>query len=154
MRRITSIFLILLLISCDFKDNSGNAPLIEDADGNLVDNPNYKSEEEQNYDVQMQDVREEYKKSEKDDGTSNLPSSEPTVKDREFFAENFKPKTSKTDVMLSGNEKTTITLTSAFTTDYTLEQYENLKYFEVLERLGFKKVIFSNGNKTIATKKL
>lgn len=30
-----------LLTACDFKDNSGNAPLIEDENGYLIDNPAY-----------------------------------------------------------------------------------------------------------------
>ena len=32
---------VLFLISCDFKDKNGNSPLIEDANGNLIDNPAY-----------------------------------------------------------------------------------------------------------------
>ncbi|SKC12463.1 hypothetical protein SAMN05660477_03166 [Soonwooa buanensis] len=154
MKKILLLLSIILLSSCDFKDKNGNAPLIEDANGNLIDNPNYKTKAESEYDEKMQDVREKYKESKTDDGTLNLSTSEPTIKDRESFAENFKPKNAKTEVKLSGKEKTTITLTSAFTTEYTLEQYENLNYFEVLKNLGFKKVVFSNGNKTIATKKL
>lgn len=39
------LFVILfgsaMLTACDFKDNSGNAPLIEDENGYLIDNPAY-----------------------------------------------------------------------------------------------------------------
>ena len=38
------LFTILLLVSCNMKDKEGNAPLIEDENGYLVDNPNYHSD--------------------------------------------------------------------------------------------------------------
>lgn len=42
----TILFLVLTLISCDFKDKNGNSPLIEDANGNLIDNPAYTEDSE------------------------------------------------------------------------------------------------------------
>ena len=38
------LFTSVLLLSCNMKDKEGNAPLIEDENGYLVDNPNYHSD--------------------------------------------------------------------------------------------------------------
>ena len=44
MKKLMFLFTILLLVSCNMKDKEGNAPLIEDENGYLVDNPNYHSD--------------------------------------------------------------------------------------------------------------
>ncbi len=44
MKKLMFLFTILLLVSCSMKDKEGNAPLIEDENGYLVDNPNYHSD--------------------------------------------------------------------------------------------------------------
>lgn len=44
MKELMFLFTILLLVSCSMKDKEGNAPLIEDENGYLVDNPNYHSD--------------------------------------------------------------------------------------------------------------
>ena len=44
MKKLMFLFTILLLLSCSMKDKEGNAPLIEDENGYLVDNPNYHSD--------------------------------------------------------------------------------------------------------------
>lgn len=47
-----------VVIGCDFKDSKGNAPLIEDANGNLVDNPNYVSDQ-QYQEMEKEKIRED-----------------------------------------------------------------------------------------------
>ncbi|MBT0572778.1 hypothetical protein OKE68_02780 [Riemerella anatipestifer] len=150
--RKTLLFLVtLFFISC-FEDKNGNAPLIEDENGYLVDNPNYKTDRELEYDEKMQTARENYRNSKKDDGsTIDLGGRTPTVEDREQFGKNFKPKTGSTTIELIGKEKTTIKLISGFNTDFTLEQYERLNYFDKMRELGFKKAIFNNGRKDFKT---
>ena len=44
MKKLMFLFTILSLVSCSMKDKEGNAPLIEDENGYLVDNPNYHSD--------------------------------------------------------------------------------------------------------------
>ena len=44
MKKLMFLFTLLLLVSCSMKDKEGNAPLIEDENGYLVDNPNYHSD--------------------------------------------------------------------------------------------------------------
>lgn len=46
LRKIVFSSFLFLLLSCDFKDKNGNAPLIDDGTGKLIDNPDYKSDEE------------------------------------------------------------------------------------------------------------
>lgn len=143
----------LSLYSCDFKDKNGNAPLINDGNGNLIDNPEYKTDAEIEYDNKMQPYRDAVESSKKDDGTA-LTLDNYTKEDRVNFSKSFKPKTGRTEVKLSGPDKTTIKLISAFNTELTEEQYDNLGYFNVFKTYGFKKVIISNGIKTFATVEL
>ncbi|EKB61412.1 hypothetical protein [Bergeyella zoohelcum] len=156
MKRILLVAIsAMFLVSCDFKDKHGNAPLIEDEQGRLVDNPNYKTDEEWEREEIKQKIKEELEKTRKDDGMSFVAeNSEPTAEDRENFAKVFKPRSGKNEISLSGKDKTTITLTSGFNSEFTMEQFNNLNYFEKLRELGFKKVVFSNGKKTVATKDL
>lgn len=44
MKKIIFLFTVILITSCSFKDKEGNAPLIRDKNGYLVDNPEYKSD--------------------------------------------------------------------------------------------------------------
>ncbi|GEM_PF-4910040 len=154
MRKIIFCLLIVCAVSCDFKDKNGNAPLIEDADGNLVDNPDYKTAEQEHYDKVLQPSRDALKESLKDGTEDVVIFNEPTVQDREHFITVFKSKTSAQEMKLSGDEKTTITFISAFNTPYTVEQFDNLHYYDKLRELGFKKVIFSDGVKTTGEKDL
>ena len=41
MKKILLFASILILTSCEMKDKQGNAPLIDDGTGKLIDNPNY-----------------------------------------------------------------------------------------------------------------
>ncbi|MGV8914381.1 MAG: hypothetical protein ACOH1X_02920 [Kaistella sp.] len=141
----------LSLVSCDLKDKNGNAPLVENEEGEFVDNPNYKTDQQIKYDENMQSARAEYKASEKDDGSNVTLTKEPTITDRENFAVSFKPKTGKNEITLSGKNKTTIKFTG-WNTEYTLEQFDNLDYFSTMKSLGFTKVLFSNGTKTVGTR--
>lgn len=137
-----------VFISCNFKDEKDTSPLIMNEKGYLVDNPNYEVSPE------LEAAREDYKAT-LDDGSSFVSSlsGKPTVGDREKFAETFKPKTGKTEIILEGKDKTTIKL-KGYMVPYTVEQYENLNYFDLLKKMGFKKVIFLFGNETVATKDL
>lgn len=141
----------LSLLSCDFKDKNGNAPLIDDGNGKLIDNPEYKTDAQIEYDEKMQGVRDEYKSAEKDDGTKIQEYGGYNKEDRLTFAKTFRPKTGSTEVKLSGSDKTTIKLISGFNTELTEEQYEKLGYFNVFKNYGFEKVIISNGKETITT---
>ena len=44
MKKLFFLGLAILFTSCSLKDKEGNAPLIEDENGYLVDNPNYHSD--------------------------------------------------------------------------------------------------------------
>lgn len=138
----------VVLISCNFKDEKGQSPLIMNEQGYLVDNHNYEVSAER------EAAREDYRAT-LDDGSSFVSSvsGKPTVADREKFAETFKPKTGKTEIILEGKDKTTIIL-KGYMVPYTVEQYENLNYFDLLKKMGFKKVIFLFGKETVAIKNL
>ena len=53
MKKILLLVTFIALSSCDMKDKQGNAPLIDDGTGKLIDNPNYHTD---NY----YEVEEEY----------------------------------------------------------------------------------------------
>lgn len=151
MKKMLLICLVLVFNSCSLKDDNGNAPLIMNEEGLLVDNPDF----EDNISTEPKEARENYKATFDDVILeSNIPLN-PTIKDREEFAKVFKPKTGKTEIELSGKDKTTIKL-RGYMVPYTVEQYENLNYYELLKNMGFKKVIFLFGDtdKVVATKDL
>ncbi len=156
MKKLLLLSLIPLgLISCDMKDKEGNASLVEDDKGYLVDNPEYKTDAKYKYDENMAAARSAYKESMKDGSdVLNQDAENPTISTREVFANTFKPKTGSNKITLSGKDKTTITFSAAFNNDYTPEQFDNLDYFSKLKELGFKKVIISDGEETIAVREL
>lgn len=140
----------MVFIGC-FEDKNGNAPLVMNEKGYLVDNPDYKTE----YDEKMEPYREAVRQARKDDGTSiDLGNKEPTIEDRENFAKNFKPKSGAATIKLSGKNKTTIEVISGFATEFTAEQFDNLGYYHTFKELGFKKVKFNNGREVVATRSL
>ena len=141
------------------KDKNGNSPLIDDGTGRLIDNPEYKSDDQLRYEDKKAAEKAEFDEAFKDVGANmkkwaNENSAPKTKEERENFAKTFKPKTSKMEISLSGKDKTTIKFTSAFNSEYTVEQFENLGYFSELRFMDFKKVLFSNGKKVVASRDL
>ena len=157
--------LSMSLLSCDFKDKEGNAPLIDDGTGKLVDNPNFKSDAQYEYEEKEAQKKEKFDEAFKDVGSNMKKWADSAVaaekanpnfavEKREDFAKSFDCKTGPNELSLSGKKKTIITFTGAFNNELTFEQFENLNYFSELKSLGFEKVILSNGIKTGASKKL
>lgn len=68
----TLLFSVLMvgLISCDFKDKNGNAPLVDDGTGKLIDNPNYKSDAQYEYEEKEVKKREKFDEAFKDVGSN------------------------------------------------------------------------------------
>lgn len=152
MKKILLLSLLtsgMTLTSCDFKDKNGNAPLIENENGELVDNPNYKSEADLKYDERMENIRAAYNSSKVNDGTESITDYETTIEGRKNFTKVFKPKSGAVRIYLLGRDKSTIKLVSGFMSDFSVEQYGNLGYLDTFRKLGFKKVIFNNGSKNV-----
>lgn len=155
MKKLFFSILLLTLISCDFKDKKGNAPLIEDANGTLIDNPAYSEKTEIDTTTNfVEDTPKKFRVPGVDFEVDEKEEAKIDIEKREDFAKSFKPKTGKNEISLSGKDKTTITFTGTFNTPFTREQFENLNYFDEMKPYGFKKVLFSNGLKIVATKKL
>ena len=157
MKQLLLLATFLVAVSCG--NNKEIIPLVEGPDGKLIEDPNYVTKEmkekaRKEADIAFKDVGTGMKKWADSAVSSEQKNPKLAVEEREMFAKTFRPKTSKMDISLVGKDKTTIIFTSAFNTEYISEQFDNLNYFMELRSLGFKKVIFSNGNQIVGQKDL
>ena len=161
----TILLSVLFLISCDFKDKNGNSPLIEDANGNLIDNPAYTEENssENNY-VDTSSIStptkypkfkvpgKDYELTDKEKKEIADYKKETAIresKERKQFGIDFRNKmldrNMDVKVLVFGKENKKIRLTYVLFNDVWYRKFETLGYFEQIHQRGFTHIELTDG---------
>lgn len=158
---------VLFLISCDFKDKNGNSPLIEDANGNLIDNPAYTEDNssESNYDYidtasistgtetpKFRVPGEDFELTEKEKKEIADYKKETAIREsneRKQFETDFRNKLldkgMDIKVLVFGKENKKIRLTYVLFNDVWYRKFETLGYFDQIHQRGFTHIELTDG---------